>query len=85
MAQFEQDQWSASAAPQLYQPAISNGVRVARRIPIDTSDATRSSIIDRLVPNSGDFYNGMVTYTDTPQKNTPSKPRHVSGSPGTDR
>ena len=25
------------------------------------------------MPNSGDFYNGMVIYTDTPQKNTPFK------------
>jgi hypothetical protein len=29
--------------------------------------------LNRLVPNSGDFYNGMVVYNNTPQQNTPFK------------
>jgi len=71
MAQFEQDQWSAAAAPQLYQPAISNGVRVA--VDPITHQTYPIVYLNRLVPNSGDFYNGMITYENTPQKNTPFK------------
>ena len=66
------DKWNAATAPQLYQPAISNGTRVA----VESDHANRpirSCIIGRLVPNSGDFSNGMVVYDDTPQKNTPFK------------
>jgi hypothetical protein len=71
VAQFESDKWSASAAPQLYQPAISNGTRVA----VDplTGQTYPLVYLNRLVPNSGDFYNGMIVSNDTPQKNTPFK------------
>ena len=63
--------WSAAAAPQLYQPAISNGTRVA--VDPITHQTYPLVYLNRLVPNSGDFYNGMVIYDDTPQKKTPFK------------
>jgi len=69
LAQFEPDQWNAGKAPQLYQPAISNGTRVA--VDPITGQTYPLVYLNRLVPNSGDFYNGMAVYDDTPQKQTP--------------
>src|SRR4029078_3120531 len=51
-------QWSASKAPQLYQPAIVGGVRVASN-PL-TGETLPAVFIGRIVPNSGDVSNGMV-------------------------
>ena len=69
VAQFEPDKWSSGAAPQLYQPAISNGTRVA----VDplTGQTYPLVYLNRLVPNSGDFYNGMLVTEGTPQKTSP--------------
>jgi Carboxypeptidase regulatory-like domain/TonB-dependent Receptor Plug Domain len=58
VANFVPSQWSASKAPQLYQPAIVNGVRVAQN-PI-TGETLLPVFIGRIVPNSGDVNNGMV-------------------------
>jgi Carboxypeptidase regulatory-like domain/TonB-dependent Receptor Plug Domain/TonB dependent receptor len=58
VANFDPAQWSASKAPQLYQPAIANGVRVARN-PL-TGDTLPAVFIGRIVPGSGDVSNGMV-------------------------
>ncbi len=69
VAQFEPDQWNAGKAPQLYQPAISGGTRVA--VDPITGQTYPLVYLNRLVPNSGDFYNGMAVYDDTPQKQTP--------------
>jgi len=69
LAQFEPDQWNAGKAPQLYQPAISGGTRVA--VDPITGQTYPLVYLNRLVPNSGDFYNGMAVYDDTPQKQTP--------------
>ena len=73
VAQFEPDKWNPSTAPLLYQPAIVNGARVAINPLEGTSKTYPLVYLNRLVPNSGDFYNGMVVYEDTPQKNTPFK------------
>jgi Carboxypeptidase regulatory-like domain/TonB-dependent Receptor Plug Domain len=55
---FDPSTWSASKAPQLYQPAIVNGVRVAQN-PV-TGETLNPVFIGRIVPNSGDVTNGMV-------------------------
>ena len=71
VAQFEPDQWSASKAPLLYQPGISNGARVA--VDPITHQTYPLVYLNRLVPNSGDFYNGMKISDETPQTTTPFK------------
>ncbi len=58
VANFDPSAWDASRAPQLYQPAIVNGTRVARN-PI-TGETLAAVFIGRIVPNSGDVTNGMV-------------------------
>jgi len=58
VANFDPSQWSASKAPQLYQPATVNGARVARN-PV-TGDTLPAVFIGRIVPGSGDVNNGMV-------------------------
>ncbi len=58
VANFDPSQWSASKAPQLYQPALANGVRVARN-PV-TGETLPAVFIGRIVPGSGDVNNGMV-------------------------
>ena len=58
VANFDPSQWSASRAPQLYQPALANGVRVARN-PV-TGETLPAVFIGRIVPGSGDVNNGMV-------------------------
>jgi hypothetical protein len=59
---FDPSKWDASKAPQLYQPAIVNGVRVAQN-PL-TGETLNSVFIGRIVPNSGDVNNGMVVTND---------------------
>ncbi len=69
--QFEPGQFNAAQAPQLYQPAVVNGVRVARN-PL-TNETQPFVYVGRLVPNSGNFINGMAVYDNTPQKKNPFK------------
>ena len=69
--QFEPGQFNAAQAPLLYQPAVVNGVRVARN-PL-TNETQPFVYVGRLVPNSGNFINGMAVYDNTPQKKNPFK------------
>jgi hypothetical protein len=69
--QFEPGQFNAAQAPLLYQPAVVNGVRVARN-PL-TNETQPFVYVGRLVPNSGNFTNGMVVYDNTPQQKNPFK------------
>jgi hypothetical protein len=69
VAQFEPDQFNAAAAPQLFQPAIVGGARVA--VNPRTGQSFPLVYLNRLVPDSGNFYNGMAVYDETPQKKTP--------------
>jgi hypothetical protein len=69
--QFEPGQFNASQAPQLFQPAVVNGTRVALN-PL-TKEVLPFVYVGRLVPNSGNFTNGMVVYDNTPQKKNPFK------------
>jgi len=50
------DKWDAAKAPRLYQPAIVNGVRVG--YDAATGRAVAAAFIGRIVPDSGDRFNG---------------------------
>jgi hypothetical protein len=70
VAYFDPAKWSASAAPLLFQPVCPNnaatcagGVRQARN-PL-TGEILNNTYIDKLVPGSGDFYNGMQIVDET--------------------
>ena len=54
--------WSRSKAPQLYQPGMANGQRVAIN-PV-TGQATYAALIGGIVPGTGDPGNGFVTTRD---------------------
>ena len=68
VVQFEQDAFSASAAPLLFQPITTPQGR--RAVNPDWRDLP-AVYIGRLVPDSGDFTNGMVLYDGTPQRTSP--------------
>jgi hypothetical protein len=71
VAQFEPGSFSGSAAPQLFQPiATPQGRRAVNPL---TGEIFPLVYLGRLVPNSGNFTNGMVVYDGTPQKNNPFK------------
>lgn len=62
---FDPEEWSANSAPLLFQPVCPNNaatcagnVRQARN-PL-TGQILNNTYIDKLVPSSGDFYEGMV-------------------------
>jgi hypothetical protein len=57
-AAFALDLYNASKAPQLYQPVVVNGVRLARN-PV-TGQTAPAVLIGALVPNTGDPNNGLV-------------------------
>jgi hypothetical protein len=70
VAYFDPAKWSASSAPLLFQPVCPNNaatcagsVRLARN-PL-TGEILNNTYIDKLVPNSGDFYNGMQVVEET--------------------
>ena len=70
VAYFDPNAWQASRAPLLFQPVCPGGaatcagsVRQARN-PL-TGEILNNTYIDKLVPNSGDFYNGMVVADET--------------------
>ena len=67
---FDANQWASQAAPLLFQPVCPNNaatcagnVRQARN-PL-TGQILNNTYIDKLVPNSGDFYEGMVVTEET--------------------
>ncbi len=64
VAYFDPNSWSGASAPLLFQPVCSNGAatcsgttRVARN-PL-TGETLNNTFIGKLVPGTGDFYNGM--------------------------
>jgi len=69
IAQFEPDQFSASAAPQLFQPIATAQGR--RAVNPSTGEVFPLVYLGRLVPGSGNFINGMQVYDGTPQKTSP--------------
>ncbi len=69
VVQFEQDAFSASAAPLLFQPITTpQGRRAVNPL---TGEILPAVYVGRLVPDSGDFTNGMVLYDGTPQRTSP--------------
>lgn len=69
VAQFEPSQFNVGQAPLLYQPTLAGTTRAARN-PL-TNEILPFVYVGRLVPNSGNFTNGMVVYDGTPQKTSP--------------
>ena len=63
VAHFEEDKWNAAAAPRLFTPVTVGGQR--RVINPLTGETFPLAYLSRLVPNSGDPYNGMVVYDGT--------------------
>jgi Carboxypeptidase regulatory-like domain len=71
LAQFEPGQFNQAQAPLLYQPTLVGTTRAALN-PL-TNEILPSVYVGRLVPNSGNFTNGMVVYENTTQKTSPFK------------
>jgi len=71
VAVFAPGSFSASAAPSLFQPVSTAQGRRARN-PL-TGEIVPSVYIGRLVPNSGNFINGMQVFDGTPQQKSPFK------------
>jgi hypothetical protein len=71
VAVFDPASYDPAQAPQLYQPVISGGQRRALN-PL-TNEILPAIYIGRLVPNSGNFTNGMRTFEGTPQQTSPFK------------
>jgi hypothetical protein len=69
VAAFEPGTWNSAQAPLLYQPVTTSDGRRARN-PL-TGAILPAVYIGRLVPNSGDFINGMQVYDGTPQSTSP--------------
>jgi hypothetical protein len=71
VAQFEPGQFNPGQAPLLFQPTLVGSTRMARN-PL-TNETLPFVYVGRLVPNSGNFTNGMVVYDETPQQKNPFK------------
>jgi hypothetical protein len=69
VAAFEPGEWSGTQAPRLYQPVSTPQGRRAQN-PL-TGEILPAVYIGRLVPNSGNFTNGMHVYDGTPQDSSP--------------
>ena len=69
VAAFEPALWSGAQAPMLYQPVSTPQGRRARN-PL-TGEILPPVYIGRLVPNSGNFTNGMQVYDGTPHETSP--------------
>ena len=70
VAYFDPQAWSTGRAPQLFQPVCPNNaatcagnVRLSRN-PL-TGEILNNTYIDKLVPGTGDFYNGMTVVDET--------------------
>jgi hypothetical protein len=71
IAVFAPNAWSAGQAPQLFQPvSTSQGRRALNPL---TGEVVPAIYIGRLVPNSGNFNNGMQVFDGTPQQTSPFK------------
>ncbi len=71
VAQFEPGQFSASAAPLLFQPITTAQGR--RAVNPSTGEVFPLVYLGRLVPGSGNFTNGIQVYEGTTQKTSPFK------------
>jgi Carboxypeptidase regulatory-like domain len=71
VAAFNPNTWNASQQPRLYQPVSTPQGRRALN-PL-TGAIEPAVYIGRLVPNSGDFINGMEVFDGTPQQHSPFK------------
>jgi carboxypeptidase family protein/TonB-dependent receptor-like protein len=71
VAQFLPDQYNASAAPQLFQPITTAQGR--RSVNPVTGEIFPLVYLGRLVPNSGNFTNGIQVYDNTTQSKSPFK------------
>jgi hypothetical protein len=70
VAQFEPTLWTAGKAPVLFSPVRNSaGQRVAQDP--RTGQQYPAVYIGRIVPGSGDVYNGMQTYDGTPHQTNP--------------
>jgi hypothetical protein len=71
VAQFEPNEWDPNQAPLLFRPVSTpQGRRVMNPL---TGEIFPLIYLGRLVPDSGDFVNGMRVYEGTPQQKTPFK------------
>jgi hypothetical protein len=71
VSQFVPGNFSASAAPSLYQPiSTSSGRRAVNPL---TGEVVPAVYIGRLVPNSGNVINGLQVFKGTPQQTNPFK------------
>jgi hypothetical protein len=69
VAQFELANFAAAAVPALYRPiTTAQGRRAVNPL---TGEILPVVYVGRLVPNSGDFNNGMAVYDGTPQRESP--------------
>ena len=68
---FNPQQWTASAAPLLYTPVSTPQGR--RALNPATGEILPLVYVGRLVPGTGNFYNGMQVFDDTPQTSSPFK------------
>lgn len=71
IAVFDPASYNAAQAPLLYQPTTVAGARRALN-PL-TNEILPAIYIGRLVPNSGNFINGMRVFDGTPQETNPFK------------
>jgi hypothetical protein len=71
IAAFNPNTWNASQAPTLFRPVSTPQGRRALN-PL-TNEIFPAVYIGRLVPNSGDFINGMEVFEGTPQQHSPFK------------
>ena len=70
VAQFEPANWSAGAAPVLFRPARNAANQRVAQDPL-TGVYYPAVYIGRIVPGSGDIYNGMQVYDGTPHQTNP--------------
>jgi hypothetical protein len=70
VAQFEPANWSAGAAPTLFRPVRNAANQRVAQDPL-TGVYYPAVYIGRIVPGSGDYYNGMVVYDGTPHQTNP--------------
>jgi hypothetical protein len=66
---FEPGEWNRAQAPQLFQPITTAQGR--RAVNPRTGEILPAVYIGRLVPQSGNFTNGMHVYDGTPQSDSP--------------
>jgi Carboxypeptidase regulatory-like domain len=71
VAAFNPNTWAAAQAPRLYQPVSTTQGR--RALNTLTGAIEPAVYIGRMIPNSGNFTNGMEVFEGTPQQTSPFK------------